>query len=149
MLVEGLAVLLDGRRRPAERAWPSASSTRWPPPTRSSHALDVARRVALGDFKGALWSPLTDTATMAFPNIERDPDIRRLLEHHARIPRLAPAQAILDLVRLGFADGLQAGLAAEAEKFGRLVASEDGHAGLDRFLARKSSRCPSAGDDLS
>jgi acrylyl-CoA reductase (NADPH)/3-hydroxypropionyl-CoA dehydratase/3-hydroxypropionyl-CoA synthetase len=149
MLVEGLAVLLDGRRRPAERALALGIVDEVAPADALGHALDVARRVALGDFKGALWSPLTDTATMAFPNIERDPDIRRLLEHHARIPRLAPAQAILDLVRLGFADGLQAGLAAEAKEFGRLVASEDGHAGLDRFLARKSLPLPLRGDDLS
>ena len=94
-------------------------------------------------------TPLTDAATMAFPNIERDPDIRRLLEHHARIPRLGPAQVILDLVRLGFGDGLQAGLAAEAREFGRIVASEDGRAGLDRFLARKSLPLPLRRDDLS
>ena len=109
----------------------------------------MARRVALGTFDGALYSPLTGAATMAFPNIERDSDIRLLLEHHARIPRLGPAQAILDLVRLGFAEGLTAGLAAEAREFGRLVASDDGRAGLDRFLARKSLPLPLRRDDLS
>jgi enoyl-CoA hydratase/carnithine racemase/NADPH:quinone reductase-like Zn-dependent oxidoreductase len=149
MLVEGLAVLLDGRRRPAERALALGLVDEVAPADALGHALDVARRVALGTFDGALWSPLTDAATMAFPNIERDPDIRRLLEHHARIPRLGPAQTILDLVRLGFGDGLQAGLAAEAKEFGRIVASEDGRAGLDRFLARKSLPLPLRRDDLS
>jgi acrylyl-CoA reductase (NADPH)/3-hydroxypropionyl-CoA dehydratase/3-hydroxypropionyl-CoA synthetase len=149
MLVEGLAVLLDGRRRPADRALALGIVDEVAPADALGHALDVARRVALGTFPGALWSPLADPATMAFPNIERDPDIRRLLEHHARIPRLAPAQAILDLIRLGFAEGLTAGLAAEAREFGRLVASDDGRAGLDRFLARKSLPLPLRRDDLS
>jgi len=148
MLVDGLAVLLDGRRRSAERALALGIVDEVAPADALGHALDVARRVALGTFDGALWSPLTDAATMAFPNVERDPDIRRLLEHHARIPRLGPAQAILDLVRLGFAEGLAAGLAAEAKEFGRLVASEDGRGGLDRFLARKSLPLPLRRDDL-
>ncbi|HVG79643.1 MAG TPA: enoyl-CoA hydratase-related protein [Patescibacteria group bacterium] len=149
MLVEGLAVLLDGRRRPAERALALGLIDEIAPADALGHALGVARRVALGTFDGALYSPLTGAATMAFPNIERDSDIRRLLEHHARIPRLGPAQAILDLVRLGFAEGLTAGLAAEAREFGRLVASDDGRAGLDRFLARKSLPLPLRRDDLS
>jgi enoyl-CoA hydratase/carnithine racemase/NADPH:quinone reductase-like Zn-dependent oxidoreductase len=149
MLVEGLAVLLDGRRRPAERALGLGLIDEIAPADALGHALGVARRVALGTFDGALYSPLTGAATMAFPNIERDSDIRRLLEHHARIPRLGPAQAILDLVRLGFAEGLTAGLAAEAREFGRLVASDDGRAGLDRFLARKSLPLPLRRDDLS
>jgi acrylyl-CoA reductase (NADPH)/3-hydroxypropionyl-CoA dehydratase/3-hydroxypropionyl-CoA synthetase len=149
MLVEGLTVLLDGRRRSAERALALGLIDEIAPADALAHALGVARRVALGTFDGALWSPLTGTATMAFPNIERDSDIRRLLEHHARIPRLGPAQAILDLVRLGFAEGLTAGLAAEAREFGRLVASDDGRAGLDRFLARKSLPLPLRRDDLS
>jgi acrylyl-CoA reductase (NADPH)/3-hydroxypropionyl-CoA dehydratase/3-hydroxypropionyl-CoA synthetase len=149
MLVEGLAVLLDGRRRPAERALALGLIDEIAPADALGHALGVARRVALGTFDGALYSPLTGAATMAFPNIERDSDIRRLLEHHARIPRLDPAQAILDLVRLGFAEGLTVGLAAEAREFGRLVASDDGRAGLDRFLARKSLPLPLRRDDLS
>jgi hypothetical protein len=105
-------------------------------------ALGVARRIALGEFTGVLWSPLTDEGTLAFPNVERDPEIQRLLAHHERIPRQAPARAILDLVRLGFTQGLAAGLAAEGREFGRLVASAEGRAGLDRFLARRSLPLP-------
>jgi enoyl-CoA hydratase/carnithine racemase len=86
---------------------------------------------------------------MAFPNVERDPEIRRLLAHHARVPRSEPAQAILDLVRRGFTDGLAAGLAAEAREFGRLVVSPEGRAGLDRFLARRSLPLPLRRDDLA
>ena len=93
MLVDALTVLLDGRRRPAEPALALGLVDEVAPADALSHALGVARRIALGEFDGALWSPLTDAATMAFPNVERDPDIRRLLEHHARIPRLGPAQA--------------------------------------------------------
>ena len=62
---------------------------------------------------------------------------------------LARDEAILDLVRTGFAEGLTAGLAAEAREFGRLVAGDDGRAGLDRFLARKSLPLPLRRDDLS
>jgi hypothetical protein len=40
-------------------------------------------------------------------------------------------------------------LAAEAREFGRLVASDDGRAGLDRFLARKSLPLPLRRDDLT
>jgi len=58
-----------------------------------------------------------------------------------------PAHAILELVRLGFAQGVVAGLAAEAREFGRLVVSDEGRAGLDRFLARRSWPLPLRGDD--
>jgi enoyl-CoA hydratase/carnithine racemase len=113
-----------------------------------SAALAVARRVALGTFNGALWSPLTDETTLAFPNVERDPEIQRLLAHHAAVPRQAPARAILDLARAGFTQGLTAGLAAEAREFGQLVAAEEGRAGLDRFLARRSLPLPRRRDDV-
>jgi hypothetical protein len=111
-------------------------------------ALGAARRVALGQFTGTLWSPLADEGTLAFPNVEKDAEIQRLLAHHAAVPREAPARAILELVRLGFTQGLGAGLAAEAREFGRLVASEDGRAGLDRFLARRSLPLPRRRDDV-
>jgi len=112
-----------------------------------AHALGVARRIALGQFTEPLWSPLTEQATIAFPNVERDPQIERLLAHHTHVPRTAPARAILDLVRLGFTKGVAAGLDAEAREFGRLVASDDGRAGLDRFLARRAWPLPARHDD--
>jgi hypothetical protein len=46
------------------------------------------------------------------------------------------------VVRLGLTQGIEAGLAAEAEAFARLVASADGRAGIDRFLARRSLPLP-------
>jgi enoyl-CoA hydratase/carnithine racemase len=112
-----------------------------------AHALGVARRIALGEFTGSLWSPLTDEGTIAYPNLERDPEIRRLLEHHARVPRAAAARAILDLVRLGFTQGVGAGLTAEARAFGQLVASDEGRGGLERFLTRRSLPLPLRRDD--
>lgn len=142
LLVDGLAMLLDGRRRRAEAAQALGIVDEVAPADALSHALGIARRIALGDFTGALWSPLADTSTMAFPNVERDAEIRRLLAHHERIPRAAPARAILDVVRRGVTEGVEAGLAAEAREFGRLVASEDGRAGIDRFLARRSLPLP-------
>ena len=54
MLVEGLAVLLDGRRRPAERALALGLIDEIAPADALGHALGVARRVALGTFDGAL-----------------------------------------------------------------------------------------------
>jgi enoyl-CoA hydratase/carnithine racemase/NADPH:quinone reductase-like Zn-dependent oxidoreductase len=149
LLVEALTVLLDGRRRPAARMQALGVVDEVAPADALSHALGVARRVALGRFAGTLWSPLGDEATMAFPNVERDPDIQRLLVHHAHVPREAPARAILDLVRLGFTQGLTAGLAAEAREFGRLTASDDGRAGLDRFLARRALPLPLRREDVS
>jgi hypothetical protein len=112
-----------------------------------AHALGVARRIALGEFTGALWSPLTEDGTIAFPNLERDSEVQRLLAHHAHVPRAAPARAILDLVRLGFTQGVGAGLAAEARAFGQLVASAEGRAGLERFLARRSLPLPARRED--
>ena len=147
MLVDALAVLLDGRRRSAERMQALGIVDEVAPADALGHALGVARRIALGEFTGALWSPLTDAGTIAFPNVERDPEIQRLLTHHAHVPRVAPARAIVDLVRRGFTDGVAAGLVAEAREFGRLVASEEGRAGLDRFLARRSWPLPARHDD--
>jgi enoyl-CoA hydratase/carnithine racemase len=147
LLVDALAVLLDGRRRPAERMRALGVVDEVAPADALAHALGVARRIALGQFTEPLWSPLTEQATIAFPNVERDPQIERLLAHHTHVPRTAPARAILDLVRLGFTKGVAAGLDAEAHEFGRLVASDDGRAGLDRFLARRAWPLPARHDD--
>ena len=147
LLIDALAVLLDGRRRPAERMLALGVVDEVAPADAVAHALGVARRIALGEFTGALWSPLAEDGTLAFPNVERDPEIQRLLAHHAHVPRAAPARAILDLVRLGFTQGVAAGLAAEARAFGQLVASDEGRAGLDRFLARRSLPLPLRHDD--
>jgi len=148
LLTGALAVLLDGRRRSAARAHALGIVDEVAPADALGHALGVARRIALGEFTGALLSPLTDEATRAFHNVERDPDIQHMLAHHAHVPREAPARAIVELVRLGFTQGLAAGLAAEAREFGRLTASDEGRAGLDRFLARRSLPLPLRRDDL-
>jgi enoyl-CoA hydratase/carnithine racemase/NADPH:quinone reductase-like Zn-dependent oxidoreductase len=147
LLVDALVVLLDGRRRSAARMLALGVVDEVAPADALAHALGVARRIALGEFTGVLWSPLAEAGTVAFPNVERDPEIQRLLAHHERVPRAAPARAILDLVRLGFTQGVTAGLAAEAREFGRLVASDEGRAGLDRFLARRSLPLPQRHDD--
>ena len=65
-----------------------------------------------------------------------------MLAHHARIPRAQAAQAIVDVVRLGLTKGVEVGLGEEARVFGQLVASADGRAGIDRFLARRSLPLP-------
>jgi acetyl-CoA synthetase len=141
-LVDSLAILLDGRRRSAAEAKALGLVDEVAPADALSHALGIARRIALGEFTGTLWSPLGQGGTIAFPNIERDPEIRRLLAHHQQIPRSQPAQAIIDTVRAGFAEGLETGLRREIQEFGRLVVSEEGREGIDRFLARGSLPLP-------
>jgi acrylyl-CoA reductase (NADPH)/3-hydroxypropionyl-CoA dehydratase/3-hydroxypropionyl-CoA synthetase len=142
LLVRVLAVLLDGRRRSAAAAADLGLVDEVAPADALSHALGIARRIARREFQGALWSPLTQRETVAFPNVERDPDLQRILAHHARVPRAAAAQAILGVVRLGLTKGLETGLAEEARAFGQLVASDDGREGIDRFLARRSLPLP-------
>ena len=63
LLVDALAVLLDGRRRSAERMQALGVVDEVAPADALSQALDVARRIALGEFTGTLWSPLTETGT--------------------------------------------------------------------------------------
>jgi enoyl-CoA hydratase/carnithine racemase len=143
LLVRAIAMLLDGRRRGALDALALGLVDEVAPADALSHALGVARRVADGSFTGSLWSPLgAGAATLAFPNVERDGEIARLLTHHARVPRAAPARALLEAVRVGLAKGLEEGLAFEAREFGALVASDEGRAGIDRFLARRSLPLP-------
>ncbi len=142
LLIEALALLLDGRRRSAGEALALGLVDEVAPADALSRALTVARAIALGEFTGVLWSPLAHGDTMAFPNAERDPEIQRLLAHHVRIPRSEATRAVLVAVRAGFVEGLEAGLRCELREFGRLVASDDGRAGIDRFLARRSLPLP-------
>jgi acrylyl-CoA reductase (NADPH)/3-hydroxypropionyl-CoA dehydratase/3-hydroxypropionyl-CoA synthetase len=145
-VARALAMLLDGRRRSAVEARALGIVDEVAPADAVSRALAVAREIARGRFAGALWSPLAKAGTMAYPNVERDPNIERLLAHHRHVPREAPAQAIVDVVRAGFVEGVEAGLGQEARAFGRLVASPEGRSGIDRFLARQSLPLPLRGD---
>jgi acrylyl-CoA reductase (NADPH)/3-hydroxypropionyl-CoA dehydratase/3-hydroxypropionyl-CoA synthetase len=148
LLLAALGVLLDGRRRSAARAHALGLVDEVASADALSHALGVARRIATGEHAGVLASPLAEASTVAFPNVERDADVQRLLAHHAEIPRAAPAAAILEVVRVGLTQGLEAGLALEARRFGELVASEEGRAGIDRFFARRSWPLPLRRDDV-
>jgi enoyl-CoA hydratase/carnithine racemase len=147
LLVDAVAMLLDGRRRSAAHAQALGVVDEVAPADALSHALGVARRIAVGEFGGALFSPLADAATLAFPNVERDAEIARLLAHHTAVPRAAPAAAIVEVVRTGLTQGLEAGLALEARRFGELTASDAGHAGIDRFFGRRSWALPTRRDD--
>ncbi len=141
-LAQALAVLLDGRRRSAETAHALGFVDEVAPADALSHSLGIARRIALGEFRGRLGSPLAQSTTLAFPNVERDADVQRMLAHHDAVPRGAAARAIVEAVRIGLTEGLEAGLKAEARLFGELVASADGRAGIDRFFARRSLPLP-------
>src|SRR5207302_717675 len=114
LLVDALAILLDGRRRSAARAHAVGVVDEVAPADALSHALGVARRLVTGEFSGVLFSPLADGATLAFPNVERDPEIARPLAHPTAVPRSGPAAAILEAVRVGLTEGVQTGLALEA-----------------------------------
>src|SRR5262245_11302898 len=142
LLARAMTLLLDGRRRPATEAQALGLVDEVAPADALGHALGIAGRIARGEFSPALWSPLNQTDTLAFPNVERDPDVQRALAHHEQIPRRDAARAIVDIARLGFTKGIAAGLQEEARVFGRLVASDDGRAGIDRFLARRSLPLP-------
>jgi enoyl-CoA hydratase/carnithine racemase len=141
-LVRGLTALLDGRRRTAAEAHALGLIDEVAPADALAHALGIAGRVARGEGSVPLWSPLNQRDTLAFPNVERDADIQRVLAHHAHVPRAEAARAIVDAVRLGLTKGIEAGLEEEARLFGQLVASGDGRAGIDRFLARRSLPLP-------
>jgi enoyl-CoA hydratase/carnithine racemase len=150
-LVAALTVLLDGRRRSAAAAHALGLVDEVAPADALSHALALARRIALGEITGPLWSPLADRGEVPAPaepvsTVEADPDIQRLLAHHEAIPRGEAARAILEVVAVGLREGLHKGLALEARLFGRLVASDDGRAGIDRFLARQSWPLPLRAD---
>ena len=141
-------MLLDGRRRPAERMLALGVVDEVAPADALSHALgigaaDRARRVHRGavvaaDRRGERWRSPTSSAIPRSSGCS--PTTR------ACPARLRPARSST-LVRLGFTQGIVAGLAAEAREFGRLVASDEGRAGIDRFLARRSWPLPLRHDD--
>ncbi|HTK92251.1 MAG TPA: enoyl-CoA hydratase-related protein [Verrucomicrobiae bacterium] len=145
-LLAALVMLLDGRRRGADVALALGLIDELAPADALSHALGVARRVALGEWSGARWSPLAEGAaleTRGLPGaVAGMPEIGRLLAHHEAVPRMAAARAIMEAVRVGLEKGVADGLAFEARAFGRAVASDEGHAGIDRFLARQSWPLP-------
>jgi enoyl-CoA hydratase/carnithine racemase/NADPH:quinone reductase-like Zn-dependent oxidoreductase len=145
-LLEALVMLLDGRRRGATAARALGLIDELAPADALSHALGIARRFALGEWTGTRWSPLGEGRELGrlspYPDLADDGVLRRLLAHHDAVPRGAPARAILDAVRVGLTDGLEAGLAFEARQFGLAVASADGRSGIDRFLARQSWSLP-------
>jgi 3-hydroxyacyl-CoA dehydrogenase/enoyl-CoA hydratase/3-hydroxybutyryl-CoA epimerase len=141
-LVRALTILLDGRRRGATDALAAGIIDEIAPADALSCALGIARRIATQKSSEPIWSPVTQTSTIAMPDVESSEDVQRLLTHHDRIPRAEPARVIIEVVRLGLSRGVTEGLAAEAAAFGRLVTSSDGRAGLDRFLARRSFPLP-------
>jgi 3-hydroxyacyl-CoA dehydrogenase/enoyl-CoA hydratase/3-hydroxybutyryl-CoA epimerase len=141
-LVAALTMLLDGRRRPRAAAHALGIVDEVAPADALSHALAVARAIATGERRIATWSPLVQAGTVAFPNVERADDVARALAHHDTVPRAAAARAIVEAVRIGLTEGIEKGLDLEARAFGQLVASDDGRAGIDRFLQRRSWPLP-------
>ena len=137
------------RRPPAVRRrarWRSASSTRWRPRTRcrTRSASPVASRSASSRARSGRRSPTS--GTLAFPERRA----RRRDPAPARPPRAGPARRARPRhprrsCALGLTQGLEAGLALEARRVRpRWSPREDGRAGIDRFLARRSLPLPRA-----
>lgn len=106
-----------------------------------SHPVDVDDAVGdIGQQFGGVQPPERSLGDQ--PNVEGNAEIQRLLAHHRAIPREAAARAVLRAVETGFVEGLEAGRRHERAAFGRLVASDEGRAGIDRFLARRSLPLP-------
>jgi enoyl-CoA hydratase/carnithine racemase/NADPH:quinone reductase-like Zn-dependent oxidoreductase len=141
-LVAAMTMLLDGRRRPAAVAHALGIVDEVAPADAVCHALGVARAIATGERRIPAWSPMVQRGTVAFPNVERADDVARILTHHEAVPRTAAARAIVAAVRTGLTGGIDRGLAFEAQEFARLVASPEGHTGIDRFLTRRSLPLP-------
>lgn len=71
-------------------------------------------------------------------------DVARALAQHAGTGRAAVAQAILDLLQLGFAQGYAAGLAAEIDTFAQWVmdSRQGARHGIPLFLEKRSPPLP-------
>lgn len=70
-------------------------------------------------------------------------NIQRAIEHHHRTPRSEVADAILKLVKIGWTQGIDAGLIAEADTFTNLVLDPNqGRAGIAAFLEKRSLPLP-------
>jgi len=135
LLVEALAMLLDGRRRPRPGAG-AGPRRRGGAADALSHALGVARRLVTASS--------TARCVAALRRLDaRVPERRARHGDHAAASRITrrcpigPAAAILEAVRAGLTEGLPAGLAWRRAASGA-DASDDGRAGIDRFFARRS-----------
>ncbi len=80
-----------------------------------------------------------------FPAVEADAEVRRCLAQARRAGRGKAAERIVALVRTGFEDGFDAGLAAEAEAFADFAidAEDGGKKGIRLFLDKLSPPLPS------
>ena len=104
-------LLVAGARRAARRPPARRPSARYAlglvdevaPADALSHALGVARRDRARRVHGhAVVAARRERHRSPFPNVERDPEIQRLLAHHARVPRAgAGPRPSSTLVRLG------------------------------------------------
>lgn len=76
--------------------------------------------------------------------VEQDPYLTECLEQACRSGRGKVAEAIVDLVRIGLEQGIEAGLEAEAEVFARFVmdAEHGGRKGIRLFLEKRSPALP-------
>lgn len=69
--------------------------------------------------------------------------VQRLLDQARRVGRAAAADRVLDAVRTGWRDGLEAGLAREARLFAEAVVDPDGgKAGIRAFFDKRSAPLP-------
>ncbi len=139
-----LDLLLTGKQLDGKRALRAGLIDELVPP---SILLQVAQRLALDRAahppkKRSFWRRALDKSELAEHALADNPLGRKLVFDRARKQLLEkthgnyPApERILEVVKLGLAQGLAAGLEAEARAFGELVVSEEAHALMHVFFA--------------
>lgn len=100
----------------------------------------VARRYVERRAAEATWQrPGTDDVSVALG----DTETQRLLAQAVKVGRAKTADRIVDAVRTGWQQGLQQGLAREAQLFAEaIVDPEGGKAGIRAFIDKKSAPLP-------
>ena len=100
----------------------------------------VARRYAERRAAEATWQRSgTDDVSAAIG----DAETQRLLAQASRVGRGKTAERIIDAIRTGWQQGLQAGLAREAQLFAEAIVDPDGgKAGIRAFIDKKSAPLP-------
>ena len=143
-LQAALDLLLTGKQLDGKRALRAGLVDELVPP---SILLEVAARLALDraahpPSKRSFWRRALDKSELAELALADNPLGRKLVFDRARKQLLTsthgnyPApERILEVVKLGLAQGLRAGLEAEARAFGDLVVSEEARALMHVFFA--------------
>lgn len=154
-LNESLFLLLSGRQVGADKALELGLIDKLTGGT--ADALTCAHSLAISSIKGiddtlnkAVKRRLEDVASWSHPVpvpwsiILEHSEIQRCLRQAVSVGRGKVANAIVKLVQMGFQQGFEVGLAAEAEAFSAALIDQDhgGMKGLELFFTKKSPPLP-------